>query len=70
MYRRTPGFTEADGIRPTATGTAFAKDVWMAGIGVALVLDGLIDGTRRTARSTRKSVKRSAKKARKALPVG
>jgi hypothetical protein len=70
MYRKTPGFTESDGIRPTATGTPFAKDVWMTGIGVALVLDGLIDGTKRTARSTRRSVKRGAKKARRALPVG
>ena len=70
MYRKTPGMTEADGIRPTAAGTPFAKDVWLTGIGLALVLDGLIDGTKRTARSTRRSVKRSAKKARKALPVG
>jgi hypothetical protein len=61
--------TEADGIRPTAAGTAIAKDVWITGIGLALVVDGLIDGTKRTARSTRTSVKRSAKKARKALPV-
>ena len=70
MYRKTPGLTEADGIRPTADGVAIAKDVWMTGIGLALIADGLIDGTRRTARSTRKSVKRSAKKARQALPVG
>ena len=70
MYRKTPGMTEPDGIRPAAGGTAVAKDVWLAGIGLALVVDGLIDGTKRTARSTRKSVKRSAKKARKSLPVG
>ena len=70
MYRKTPGMTESDGIRPTQAGTAIAKDVWMTGIGLALVVDGLIDGTKRTARSTRKSVKRSAKKARQSLPVG
>ncbi|WP_238703536.1 hypothetical protein [Arthrobacter sp. TS-15] len=39
MYRRTPGMTEADGIRPSQQGTALAKDVWMFGIAVALVLD-------------------------------
>lgn len=39
MYRRTPGMTEADGIRPSQKGTALAKDVWMFGIAVALVLD-------------------------------
>jgi uncharacterized membrane protein YphA (DoxX/SURF4 family) len=70
MYRKTPGMTEADGIRPTQAGTAVAKDVWMFGVGAALVLDGLIDGTKGAAKSTRKSVKKSAKKARKGLPVG
>jgi hypothetical protein len=39
MYLRTPGMTEADGIRPSQKGTAMAKDVWMFGIAVALVLD-------------------------------
>ncbi|GAA3315560.1 hypothetical protein [Arthrobacter ramosus] len=31
--------TEARGIRPSQKGTALAKDVWMFGIAVALVLD-------------------------------
>jgi len=70
MYRKTPGMTEADGIRPTQAGTAIAKDVWMLGAGLALVLDGLIDDTKGAARSTKKSVKKNAKKARKSLPVG
>jgi hypothetical protein len=39
MYLRTPGMTEADGIRPSQKGTAMAKDIWMFGIAVALVLD-------------------------------
>lgn len=70
MYRKTPNFTESDGIRPTQAGTAIAKDVWMFGTGLALMLDGLTDGARGAAKSTKKSAKRSAKKARKALPVG
>lgn len=65
MYAKTPGMTEADGIRPTQAGTAIAKDVWMLGAGVALVLDGLIDDTKDAARSTRKAVRNSAKSARK-----
>ena len=69
MYRKTPGMTEADGIRPTQDGTAIAKDVWMLGAGLALVLDGLIDNGKDAAKSTRKSAKRSAKKVKKALPV-
>ena len=39
MYLKTPGMTEADGIRPTQQGTALAKDVWMLGIAAALILD-------------------------------
>lgn len=70
MYRKTPGMTEADGIRPTPAGTALAKDVWMLGAGLALVLDALIDDTKGAARSTKKSLKKQAKAAKKALPVG
>ena len=69
MYRKTPGLTEADGIRPTQAGTPIAKDVWMLGAGLALMADGLIDGAKGTARSTKKSVKKKAKAAKKALPV-
>jgi hypothetical protein len=29
----------ADGIRPTAAGTPMAKDIWMFGIAVALIVD-------------------------------
>ena len=65
MYTKTPGMTQPDGIRPTADGTAIAKDVWMLGTGLALVLDGLIDDTKGAARSTRKAVRNSAKSARK-----
>ncbi|WP_159612259.1 DoxX family membrane protein [Glutamicibacter sp. JC586] len=36
-YLRTPGMTESDGIRPTADGTALAKDFWLAGIAAALI---------------------------------
>ena len=36
-YLRTDGMTESDGIRPTQAGTALAKDVWLAGIAVALI---------------------------------
>ncbi|SRR5690625_813676 len=40
MYLKTPGMTEEDGIRPTSDGTSLAKDVWLLGIGLGLVLDG------------------------------
>lgn len=70
MYRKTPGMTQADGIRPTPEGLGMAKDVWMLGAGLALVLDALIDDTKDAAKSTRKTARKKAKAARKALPVG
>ncbi|NKX49205.1 DoxX family membrane protein [Arthrobacter deserti] len=39
LYLKTPGMTQPDGIRPTQEGTALAKDVWMLGIALALLLD-------------------------------
>lgn len=37
-YLKTPGMTEADGVRPTPAGVPMAKDFWLAGIAVALLL--------------------------------
>lgn len=39
MYFKTPGMTQEDGVRPSQEGTAVAKDVWMLGIGLSLILD-------------------------------
>lgn len=39
LYFRTPELTREDGIRPTQDGTAVAKDVWMVGIALSLLLD-------------------------------
>jgi hypothetical protein len=39
LYLRTPGMHKA--LRPTPQGTAIAKDVWLLGIGVSLVIDDL-----------------------------
>jgi uncharacterized membrane protein YphA (DoxX/SURF4 family) len=41
MYRETPGMTEDDGVRPTSKGVPLAKDVWMLGIGLGLMIDGV-----------------------------
>ena len=42
LYARTPGMRQERSIRPTEQGTAVAKDVWMLGIGAALVVDEVI----------------------------
>jgi len=46
---RTPGMRKEDGIRPTQQGVPLAKDVWMLGIGVGLVVDALTDRPARAA---------------------
>ncbi len=39
LYARTPGLRQEGSIRPSTEGTAVAKDVWLLGIGVSLLLD-------------------------------
>jgi hypothetical protein len=56
LYLRTPGVTKEDGVRPTQQGTPFAKDIWMVGSGLALLIDGLLPG-----RATRKAVRKAAR---------
>jgi hypothetical protein len=44
LYLRTPGMHER--LRPTAQGTAIAKDVWLLGIGAGLLVDDLVSSRR------------------------
>jgi hypothetical protein len=43
LYARTPGMRREGTPLPTQQGIPLAKDVWMAGIGLGLVLDDLTD---------------------------
>lgn len=43
LYVRTPGMRKPGTPLPTEQGTQFAKDIWMAGIGLGLVIDDLTD---------------------------
>lgn len=43
LYASTPGMHKENSPFPTQQGTALAKDVWMAGIGLGLLIDGLTD---------------------------
>ena len=47
MYARSPGAHEPHSPRPTRDGVGLAKDVWMLGIGLSLIVD---PGTRRRRR--------------------
>lgn len=39
LYLRTPGLTQEGSVRPTSNGIAMAKDVWMLGIALGILLD-------------------------------
>ncbi|WP_043630092.1 hypothetical protein [Nonomuraea candida] len=41
LYLRTPGMREEGGLRPTQQGLGVAKDVWLLGIGLGLVVEEL-----------------------------
>jgi uncharacterized membrane protein YphA (DoxX/SURF4 family) len=41
MYARTPALHKPGSIWPTQAGTGVSKDVWMLGIGLGLIIDGL-----------------------------
>lgn|SRR3954447_22170421 len=43
LYLRTPEMREEGSLRPTPQGMTIAKDVWMFGIGLTLLIDGLGD---------------------------
>src|SRR6185437_9128199 len=42
LYVQTPGMHDQN-YRPTQQGNAIAKDVWMAGIGLSLMVDGTLE---------------------------
>ncbi|WP_371953669.1 hypothetical protein [Actinomadura monticuli] len=41
LYLRVPGMRQEGGIRPTQQGVPLAKDFWLVGAGLSLVLDEL-----------------------------
>ena len=43
LYWNAPGLRQPGDVRPTEQGTSIAKDVWLTGIGTALVIDQLTD---------------------------
>lgn len=47
LYWVTPGMRQPNDIRPTQEGNGLAKDVWLLGAGLTLLLDGLIDTVKR-----------------------
>jgi uncharacterized membrane protein YphA (DoxX/SURF4 family) len=50
MYWRTPAMHKPGSVWPTQAGMAVSKDVWMLGIGLGLVADGLASRIRKRRR--------------------
>ena len=64
LYLRTPGMRKPGSLAPTQEGLALAKDSWLFGIGLSIVLRGL------TARRQTVSVRSAEKQVRKAAKLG
>jgi hypothetical protein len=64
LYLRTPGMRREGSLAPTQEGLTLSKDVWMFGIGLGLLTQGLLDRDSRTTRATKRT-KRAARKASK-----
>jgi hypothetical protein len=62
LYLKTPGMTQEGSVRPTSHGTPFAKDIWMVGTGLGLLIDGLTPSRGRR-RAVRKAARTPARKA-------
>jgi uncharacterized membrane protein YphA (DoxX/SURF4 family) len=43
MYMRTPALHKPGSVWPTQAGTGVSKDVWMLGIGLGLLVDGIAE---------------------------
>ncbi|GAA3801396.1 hypothetical protein GCM10022226_21380 [Sphaerisporangium flaviroseum] len=58
LYLRTPGLRRPGDIRPTPEGVGVAKDVWLVGIGLSMLIDecagGSPAGTRRSSVARRR----------------
>ncbi|WP_222195419.1 hypothetical protein [Modestobacter italicus] len=71
LYLRTPGMTKpGKSVAPTQDGLPIAKDVWMLGIGLGLITQGLVGreariGTRKPSRASRKATRKAAADAAK-----
>ena len=59
MYFTTPSMTLDDGIRPSQEGIPVAKDVWLVGAGLTLILQGVTDAAKSGAKSSKKALRKA-----------
>lgn len=58
MYLNTPGMTQEDGVRPSQDGTSVAKDVWMLGAGVSMIVDSTLNTSSRRKKAAKRRVEK------------
>jgi hypothetical protein len=64
LYLQTPGMRKEGSLAPTPEGLALAKDSWLVGIGLSILLRGL-SGPRVSVRKAGKQAKKAEKAGRK-----
>ncbi|TYP82888.1 hypothetical protein [Blastococcus xanthinilyticus] len=66
LYLKTPGMRKEGSLAPTEQGLAIAKDSWLLGIGIGLLVRGTIDREPRRVRKAAKTLDKANKRAAKA----
>jgi hypothetical protein len=63
LYLRTPGMRKPGSLAPTEQGLAIAKDSWLLGIGIGLLIRGTVDRGPRQGRQAARQLVKAQKKA-------
>jgi hypothetical protein len=66
LYLRTPGMHKPGSLAPTPEGLAIAKDSWLLGIGVGLLVRGTVDREPQRVKKAAKTLAKANKKTAKA----
>lgn len=64
LYLNTPGMRQPGSLKPTQEGMALAKDSWLVGIGVGLLVRGTFDRPERKIRKANKKLAKAKDKAK------
>ncbi|MGY2067799.1 hypothetical protein [Blastococcus sp. SYSU DS0619] len=66
LYLKTPGMRKEGSLAPTEQGLSIAKDSWLLGIGIGLLVRGTVDREPRRVRKAAKTLDKANKRAAKA----
>ena len=66
LYLKTPGMRKEGSLAPTEQGLSIAKDSWLLGIGIGLLVRGTVDREPRRVRKAAKVLDKANKRAAKA----